>query len=334
MGVRSCLPTPNSQLSTFVRLLLGILLILHGLAHAGAGMWAAGPTWLITLLWLFATGLYISAGLGILGFRIYARWPAELCFAALIPSSLLLGQFAGWFVLPGIALDLLLLFLVLRLRDRSSVATRIPGRVPRFLATAFLVYTSGIIVLRPWAMRWGTTAQDRRAAMFGDSLHKGARHVVDNAITIRAPADSVWPWVAQIGQDRGGFYSYQRLERLFGARIHNADSLVPGWQQRQVGDLVRATQPDYLGGILGDSLGWRIEAMEPGRALVLQNWGAFIVQPIDSMTSRFYIRQRNPGTPSFVGNLFAPVGLLVLEPAHFIMQRGMLRGVKSRAERS
>jgi hypothetical protein len=87
-----------------------------------------------------------------------------------------------------------------------------------------------------------------------------------------------------------------------------------------------------MGGILGDNAGWRIEAIEPGRAMVLEKWGAFIVQPIDSNRSRFYIRQRNPGTPSFVGNLLAPFGLLVMEPAHFIMQYGMLRGVKRRAE--
>ena len=319
-----------------MRSFIGIVLVLHGLAHAGAGMWAAGPVWLIAILWWLSTALYISAGLGVLGFRRFTGYTVELAFAAVIPSALLLGTFTGLFVLPGIALDLALLWAVLRLRDRLEPVTAKPlryrGRVATTLATLFLVYTSGAILLRPLAMRLGTTAQDRRSELFGDSLYPGARYHVDNAITIDAPADSVWPWLAQIGQDRGGFYSYDKLERLFGVRIRNVDSIVPAWQQREVGELVRCCQPSYLGGVLGDNAGWRIRAIEPGRALVLDKWGAFIVQPIDSNRSRFYIRQRNPGTPSFVGNLFAPFGLLVMEPAHFIMQYGMLRGVKRRAE--
>ena len=321
-----------------MRILIGIVLILHGLAHAGAGMWAAGPVWLITALWWFATTLYIATGFGVLGVRRYSERTAELAFAAVIPSGLLLGSFPGAFVIPGIALDLILLLLVLRLRDRREAVPTRPqfyrGHAATVAAMLFLVYTSGVILLRPWAMRIGTTAEDRRTALFGDSLHPGARYRVDHAITIDAPADSVWPWLAQMGQDRGGFYSYDRLERLFGVRIRNVDSIVPAWQTRQVGDLVRCCQPAYLGGLLGDSLGWRVEAIEPGRAIVLENWGAFVVQPLDSRRSRFHIRQRNPGTPSFVGNLLAPAGLLVVEPAHFIMQHGMLRGVKRRAERT
>jgi hypothetical protein len=266
-------------------------------------MWAAGPVWLITLLWWLATTLYVGAGLGVLGFSRYANYVVELAFAAVIPSALLIGSFTGLFVIPGILLDLGLLWAVLRLRDRAepvpSTPVRYRGRWTTALALLFVIYTSGAILLRPWAMRMGTTLAERRAPLFGDSLHRGARYRVDNAITINAPADSVWPWVAQIGQDRGGFYSYDALERLF-----------------------------------GDSLGWRIEAMLPGRAIVLEKWGAFVVQPIDSNRSRLYIRQRNPGTPSFVGNLLAPVGLLVFEPAHFIMQRGMLRGIKARVEGS
>lgn len=319
-----------------MRTFLGLLLILHGLAHAGAGMWSAGPVWIVTLLWWSATLLYVAAGLGTLGFRHYRRISAELAFAALIPSALLLGGFAGLFVLPGIALDVLLLFALVRLNDRAAIgaARAAPhwGRLGSTIATVFLVYSSVAILARPWAMRFGTTRQDRTAELFGDSLNRGARYLVDNAILINAPAQSVWPWIAQMGQDRGGFYSYDWLERAFGARIHNVDSIVPAWQDRRVGDLVRAVQPTYFGGIFGPDLGWRITAIDPGRAVVLDKWGAFIVRPIDDRTSQLYIRQRNPGTPSFVGNIFAPVGLLVLEPAHFIMQQGMLRGVKRRAE--
>jgi hypothetical protein len=71
----------------------------------------------------------------------------------------------------------------------------------------------------------------------------------------------------------------------------------------------------------------------PGRALILDKWGAFVVQPVDSQTSRFIVRTREPGTPSLAGIVFGPFNVFVFEPAHFIMQRGMLRGVRDRAER-
>jgi hypothetical protein len=29
------------------------------------------------------------------------------------------------------------------------------------------------------------------------------------AVKIDAPVGAVWPWLAQIGPDRGGFYSYE-----------------------------------------------------------------------------------------------------------------------------
>ena len=74
-------------------------------------------------------------------------------------------------------------------------------------------------------------------------------------------------------QDRGGFYSYDRLERLIGADIRNASRIDPEWQTHQEGDLVRATQPNYLGGVFGVEPGWRIIDVVPRRAIVLDGWG-------------------------------------------------------------
>lgn len=167
-----------------------------------------------------------------------------------------------------------------------------------------------------------------------DDVVPGARYRMDHAITIVAPADSVWPWLAQLGQDRGGFYSYDWLERALGDDIRNADRIHPEWQERRVGDLLRAAQPDYLGGRLGRDLGWRIVQWAPPRAMVLEWWGAFVVRPRPDGTTRLHIRLRGAGRPSFAGVVVGPVNLLVFEPAHFIMERGMLRGIKARAERS
>jgi hypothetical protein len=71
----------------------------------------------------------------------------------------------------------------------------------------------------------------------------------------------------------------------------------------------------------------------PGRALVLEGWGSFVLQPVDDSTTRILARTRGSGTPSFLGVTLSPLNLLVFEPAHFIMETGMLKGIKARAER-
>ena len=322
-----------------MRKLLGIVLILHGLAHAGAGMWGAGPVWLITVFWCTATVAFLAAGFGFLGVAPFRRAPLSYAVAGWVASTLLLWSFPHIFVVPGILLDLLLVASAILIKTspgespESLVPTSQMRRLMNAVVVIFVVYAGSVILLRPWFMRYGTTAAERATPLFGDSLYPGARYLVDNAVTIDAPADSVWPWVAQIGQDRGGFYSYSVLENLIGAHISNADRIVPAWQNPHVGDLVRAVPDDYLGGVFGSEVGWRIVALQPQRAMVLDKWGAFIVRPLDSATTRLHIRQRNPGAPTMAGNFLAPLGLLFFEPAHFIMQRAMLRGIKRRAER-
>src|SRR3712207_9310740 len=79
---------------------------------------------------------------------------------------------------------------------------------------------------------------------------------IQHAIAIDAPLEEVWPWLAQIGQDRGGFYSYDWLENLAGCDIHSADRIHPEWQSPRPGDtlaLVRGWGPKILG-------------VEPGRS--------------------------------------------------------------------
>jgi hypothetical protein len=202
------------------------------------------------------------------------------------------------------------------------------------LAWSCIAYMSTLILMRPWQLHWGSTVADRAITLPGDRLVENANYRMDRVVEIRAPADSVWPWLVQIGQDRAGFYSYDRLERLFGADIHNADRVNPEWQVRQAGDFVRATQPDYLGGRFGSQLGWRVNEVVPGRAIVLERWGAFVLRPVDSTTTKLQIRLRGEGRPSALAALFMPFDLLVFEPAHFIMERGMMLGIKRRAERS
>jgi hypothetical protein len=318
------------------RVVLGVALIAHGLAHASAGMWATdiGGRGLVTLLWELSTVGFISAGAGVLGVNRLRRHWRLLAVVAVVSSLLLLGVYGHPLFVPGIVADVVLLAIAVlswwheKPIDPSPIMRPLIQRV----FFAFILYVALVIGLRPWYTSWGTTRSEQQMVMIGDPPLGESHYRIDHAVTINAPVDSVWQWLVQLGQDRGGFYSYDWLERAIGDDIHNADRIEPAWQKRNTGDLVRATQPGYLGGLFGNDLGWRITQIEPGRALVLENWGAFVLSPIDERTTRMHIRTRGEGVPTLSGIALTPVSLLTLEPAHFIMERGMLLGIKRRSE--
>lgn len=169
-------------------------------------------------------------------------------------------------------------------------------------------------------------------ALPGDPVQRTAAFELMHAVTIAAPADAVWPWLVQMGQDRAGFYSYDWLERLFLADIHNVDEIRPQWQRLAAGDFVRATQRGYLGGVLGDDLGWFVLDVQPGRALVLQHWGAFVLRDDGYGVTRLLVRSTLSGPDISV--CAAAISFTAFELPHFIMERRMLLGIKERAERS
>jgi len=171
-------------------------------------------------------------------------------------------------------------------------------------------------VIRPWMLRWGTTDEERHKALPGDELVPNPVTVSTRAITVQAPVDAVWPWLAQIGQDRGGFYSYEWLENLAGCKMRNADRIHPEWQQRVPGDVVK----------LHWAIGNKVASFEPKRAIVLEGWGAFVVEPLDDQRSRVILRSRTARAWS------ALYEVLLIELPHFIMERKMLLGLKKWAE--
>src|SRR3954470_4042036 len=87
-----------------------------------------------------------------------------------------------------------------------------------------------VVTLRWSALHWGATTEETRERLPGDGILPVAGLVATRAITIVAPPEDVWPWIVQLGADRGGFYSYDRLENLAGCRLHSADTVVPEWQ--------------------------------------------------------------------------------------------------------
>jgi hypothetical protein len=147
------------------------------------------------------------------------------------------------------------------------------------------------------------------------------------AITINAPLSSVWPWVVQMGQSRGGLYSYERLENLVGCEIVNADRILPEFQDLKAGDVFRI-MPE------GKGPAFDVLAVEPERALILggddppTSWG-FILEPIDAETTRLYARYRQRFEPT-IGNTL--IWRVFTEPISFVMERKLLQGIKERVE--
>lgn len=186
---------------------------------------------------------------------------------------------------------------------------------------------------RPWHLRWGTTEPERLRPLPGDDLVAHPRQQATRALTIQAPADVVWPWLAQIGQGRGGFYSYTWLENLIGCDMHNADRILSEYQQVAVGDRVGLGPEGYPY--------YTIAVVESGRALVLragdpvadpapidETW-AFVLEPADERTTRLIVRNRRD-YPSSAANWLT--WQVAVEPLHFIMERKMLLGIRQRAE--
>ena len=89
-------------------------------------------------------------------------------------------------------------------------------------------------VLRHRYLKWGATSREQAQPLVGDDLLPAVDLSATRAITVDAPADAVWPWLVQLGQGRGGFYSYDWLENLVPhVDIHNAHALCTATQSSQ-----------------------------------------------------------------------------------------------------
>lgn len=191
------------------------------------------------------------------------------------------------------------------------------------------------LVIRPWHLGWGSTEEEQKMQIDGDEIKPDAGNIVTHAITINAPPENIWPYLVQIGQGRGGFYSYDTLENLFGLDIHNLYDIRPELQGLKEGDFVRSAHKGWLGGKIDDKAGWFVVKMVPDRSLVLRDeiergsW-AFSLTPLPNGNTRLIVRVRGDRPQSVSGWL---VHLGVFEPAHFIMERKMMLTLKAVAER-
>jgi hypothetical protein len=177
------------------------------------------------------------------------------------------------------------------------------------------------LAVRPWGLRWGATAEEAGREMPGDSAVPDASRQTTRAISIHAPASTVWQWLVQMGQGRGGFYSYDWLESLLGSDTQNANRILSGYQSLKVGDEVRfhPKLPPM-----------RVTVAEPGRALAFNTGWAFLLRQTDAETTRLIVRSRWTAPRNRAA---AVLQSAVYEPAQFLMERKLLLGIKERAER-
>jgi hypothetical protein len=191
--------------------------------------------------------------------------------------------------------------------------------------------------IRPWHVRWGATDREVERSLPGDDLVPDPKINTTHAVTIDAPVDKVWPWIAQLGRGRGGFYSYDWIENLMGLDIHNADRVLPEYQDINVGDAipfaegfdvpVAIVEPQHALVVHGDTREAPPDVMklQPGEFFNV-SWGWF-VEPLDGDRTRLIERWRADYAPSYDVPMRA-----FMEPSAFVMQRKMLLGIKERAE--
>ena len=182
------------------------------------------------------------------------------------------------------------------------------------------------IALFPWMDRWGATDAEILAVYPGDELFSNPAMVNNRAITIEAAPEDVYPWLVQMGADKGGFYSYTLLESIAFCPMKNADRIHPDWQNLQPGDVVKmcpkdAAPPPYI-----------VAQVTPSSSLVLGHkndqgdweevWEFNLIGQADGST-RMVQRTRS----KLSGGIWEGI-----RPVIFLMQRGMLIGIKTRAE--
>lgn len=197
------------------------------------------------------------------------------------------------------------------------------------------------LAVRPRLLAWGATDAEVAAPFPGADLIRGGKRSGTMAVTIDAPPSAVWPWLAQMGCDRAGWYSWDRLDN---AGVPSAERIHPEWQEVAVGDRWLSTR--------SGATWFEVAAVEPERFLALRapinlhggtpfdvssprpraysdsSW-AFLLDELPEGRTRLVVSGYVADHPH---TLLALVNFFVTEPAHWIMQLRQFQNLKRRAE--
>ncbi|MGI9659570.1 MAG: hypothetical protein ACR2OD_11725 [Gaiellaceae bacterium] len=174
--------------------------------------------------------------------------------------------------------------------------------------------------------RWGATPEEWSETLQGDEVVRDANHRSTRAVAIDATPAEIWPWLVQIGQGRGGAYTYERLQNLFRLDFHNADQILPEYQNLKIGDTIPLDP---------SGKGPKVRELVAEEHMLLEDhkppwtW-LFALHPDEPGRTRLVVRNRVSTKRSSL-----PVRALyrLLGPPVFLMERKMLLGIKERAER-
>jgi hypothetical protein len=195
-------------------------------------------------------------------------------------------------------------------------------------------------VLRMLARQLGNAPPDAKRLLGADDMLPVPDASWTHAVTIEAPPEHIWPWLAQMGCRRGGWYSIDWLDN---GGAPSASRIIPEFQQIRVGDRLPATP--------NDTGGFAVLRAEPPRLLVLgspslssearasdKSWGmfgarydstwAFVLEPVGDTATRLVVRVRGRVQPG----ARATLARVALRPIHEVMERTQLRNLKRRAE--
>jgi hypothetical protein len=188
-------------------------------------------------------------------------------------------------------------------------------------------------LFRPWHMRWGATDAEVAAPMPGDDIVPRAQFNATRAITIQAPSEVVWPWIAQLGYGRGGFYTYDLVDN---AGERSSDRILEEYQDIEVGDLIPMFHESHGLAIaykvhslqINESMTWVHRAHEGERPDSTWSWR---LTRLSTERTRLVTRMKQDyrwETPRL-----AMFNLILMEFGDFAMERRMLNGIKVRGER-
>jgi hypothetical protein len=180
------------------------------------------------------------------------------------------------------------------------------------------------VFFRRQCLTWGARPDEVSRKLPGDELLPRAGIVATRVITIDAPPAAIWPWLVQMGSGRGGVYTYDWIENLFGLDMHSTRRILPQYQGVKVGD-------EFPLGPGRPAM--RVAVLDPERTFTLRfadgNWVWIFALSAEDGHTRLISRNRIAAAGAWPARLF---GMLVMEPGSLIMERKMLLGIKERAE--
>jgi hypothetical protein len=213
------------------------------------------------------------------------------------------------------------------------------GRVTRIfliiLLLSVIMVSANLLLFWPWMRTWGATGAEIKASLPGDDIVSNANIRTTKAITIQATPEEIYPWLMQIGVDRGGMYSYDWLENLFGLKVQTAERIVPEFQEARIGDFWRFTPKDY---VFNPGPGLYVRQLIENEAVLLcfgienkpeesciDSW-QFVLVPQENGSTRLVLRSNMAMRPEL------PIKLTYY--IQFIMERKMLLTLRDRAEQA